>query len=559
MRDNASSFPLDDRPWIVVLDRTGQSRLVSLRQLFAEAGDLRSVVGDLPTQTFAIVRLLLAVLHRAVDGPANGRAWLALWRSPTLPTADVDAYLDEYRERLDLLHPATPFYQVADLHTASGEPPGLERLIADVPNGALYLTSRLGVGLARVTPAEAARWLVHCQAYDTSGIKSGVVGDPRVKGGRGYPIGIGWCGTLGGVLLEGTNLRETLLLNLVPEDFPYLRRGEDDAPVWERPPHGPAEERSALRGPYGLLSLYTWQSRRVRLFGDEEAVTGALIANGDKLSTEDRHHLEPMSPWRRSTSKEKELKRSPVYVPARHDYTRALWRGLEALLPASAVSASDGSPIIVPPLAQWLARARVTGYIDAGARVTTRAIGVAYGTQQSVVDEVFDDALTMTVQAFDPSSGLRDLAVDSAADADAGVRTLRTLAADLARAAGARGNTPSDAAKMAAETAYSELDQLYRRWLARLDQGTDPAVARTAWQRSVKRTLLRVGAGLVAQAGPAAWAGREVRDEKTEKTRYLCTPLADMRFHRRLRQVLPLAVSSEPQPDESHDAKEVPV
>ncbi len=556
MTRNASSFPLDDRPWILVLDQAGRRHLVSLRQLFAEAGDLRAVVGDLPTQTFAIVRLLLAVLHRAVDGPADGRAWHALWRSAALPTADIDGYLDEYRERFDLLHPATPFYQVADLHTSAGEILGLERLIADVPNGAPYLSSRLGVALTQITPAEAARWVVHCQAYDVSGIKSGVVGDPRVKGGRGYPIGTGWCGALGGVFLEGASLRETLLLNLVPADFPYLDRGNDDAPAWERQPLGPAEEPSTERGPYGLLNLYTWQSRRIRLFGDEKAITGALIANGDKLTAEDRHHLEPMTAWRRSHNKEKQLKRSPVYRPARHDQSRALWRGLEALLPATPASATDGSLILVPPLAQWLARVRVAGYVDAGARVTTRAIGVTYGTQQSVVDEIFDDALTMSIQAFDPSSGLRDLLVDSAADADAAVAALRTLAANLARAAGARGNAPADAATRAAETAFGELDHLYRRWLARLNPDTDPAGARTAWQRSAKRTVLGIGTDLVTQAGPAAWAGRDIGGEKTQ---YICAPLADMWFRRRLNRVLPLAASSQPLPAESHDAKEVPV
>jgi len=556
MTGNASSFPLDDRPWILVLDHAGRRHPVSLRQLFAEAGDLQAVVGDLPTQTLAIVRLLLAVLHRAVDGPADGRAWHTLWRSPALPTGDIGGYLDEYRERFDLLHPVTPFYQVANLHTSTGETLGLERLIADVPTGAPYLSSRLGVALTRITPAEAARWVVHCQAYDTSGIKSGAVGDPRVTGGRGYPIGTGWCGALGGVFLEGASLRETLLLNLVPADVPYLDRGDDDAPVWERQPLGPAEEPATQRGPYGLLNLYTWQSRRIRLFGDEEAITGALVANGDKLTAEDRHHLEPMTAWRRSHNKEKQFKRSPVYLPARHDHSRALWRGLEALLPATPASATDGSPILVPPLTQWLARVRVAGYVDAGARVTTRAIGVTYGTQQSVVDEIFDDALTMTIQAFDPSSGLRDLVVDSAADADAAVAALRTLAANLARAAGARGNAPTDAATRAAEAAFGELDQLYRRWLARLRPDSDPAVARTAWQRSAKRTVLGIGTDLVTQAGPAAWAGRDIGGEKTQ---YICAPLADMWFRRRLNRVLPLAASPEPLPAESHDAKEVPV
>jgi len=65
------SFDLVDRPWIEVVGRDGRVRLVSIKELFADAADLRCLGGDLPTQTFAILRLLLAILHRSVNGPAD--------------------------------------------------------------------------------------------------------------------------------------------------------------------------------------------------------------------------------------------------------------------------------------------------------------------------------------------------------------------------------------------------------------------------------------------------------------------------------------------------------
>ena len=58
-------------------------------------------------------------------------------------------------------------------------------------------------GLERISWAEAARWLVHVHAFDPSGIRSGAVGDPSVKGGKGYPIGPGWTGQVGVVIVEG--------------------------------------------------------------------------------------------------------------------------------------------------------------------------------------------------------------------------------------------------------------------------------------------------------------------------------------------------------------------
>ncbi|WP_320068178.1 type I-E CRISPR-associated protein Cse1/CasA [Micromonospora sp. RTGN7] len=551
MSDAISSFSLIGQPWIPVLDLSGRRRLVSLTELFAQAAELRAVAGELPTQTSAILRLLLAILHRAVDGPEDERAWQRLWQRSDLPANDIAGYLDEYRERFDLLHPATPFYQVAGLHTQKGDVFGLERLIADVPNNAPYLTMRLGPGLARLTQAEAAVWLIHCQAYDTSGIKSGAVGDDRVSGGRGYPIGPASCGSLGLVYLEGRTLRETLLLNLVTLDSNYLRQNpERDSPVWERDPHGPAEEDARERGPHGLLNLYTWQSRRVRLFGDQAGITGVIIANGDRIAWPNLHQQEPMSGWRRSTNQEKKLGQPLVYLPALHDHTRVLWRGLTSLLPAPTQKPGAEAPSRRPPaVSQWLARLRVRGLIDDRYRVTARAAGIVYGNQMSVVNEVYHDALTMPVQAFDSAGPLAVTIVDSAADAEAAITALRRLAVDLCRAGGGHGDRPEDppaaAGDRTAELGYAELDILFRRWLGNLGATDDPTRARIQWQTWAKGCVGRLGRDLVARSGPQAWAGRYVDQEKKK---HLSSPLADKFFHDALRRALPLAAATENPP-----------
>ncbi|TDC60494.1 type I-E CRISPR-associated protein Cse1/CasA [Micromonospora sp. KC207] len=535
----------------------GRRRLVSLTELFAQAAKLRAVAGELPTQTSAILRLLLAILHRAVDGPEDEGAWHRLWQRSDLPTADIAGYLGEYRDRFDLLHPIMPFYQVAGLHTQKNEVFGLERLIADVPNNAPYLTTRLGPGLARLTPAEAAVWLVHCQAYDTSGIKSGAVGDNRVSGGRGYPIGPASCGSLGLVYLEGRTLRETLLLNLVTLNSSYLRQDpEHDSPVWERDPHGPAEENERDRGPYGVLNLYTWQSRRIRLFGDQTGITGVVVANGDRIAWPNLHGQEPMSGWRRSANQEKKLGRSPVYLPALHDHTRALWRGLTSLLPAPAERPGADAPSRRPPaVSQWLARLRTKELIDDRYRVTARAVGVLYGSNLSVVDEVYQDALTMPVQAFDPAGPLAVTIMDSAADADTAITALRRLAADLCRAGGGYGDRaedpPAAAANRAAELGYAELDILFRRWLSGLGPADDPAQARARWQTWAKWCVGRLGRDLVARSGPQAWAGRYIDQEKKK---HVSSPLAARLFDVALRRALPLAAG----PVTSPISQEVP-
>jgi CRISPR system Cascade subunit CasA len=542
--DRKAGFSLVDEAWIPMLDLAGQRRDVSLRGLFAQAGEARMIACELPTQTFAILRLALAVLHRATGGPPGEAAWRNLWRERRLPLTDLADYLDAFRDRFDLLHPEHPFYQVTDLYAAKENTYGLERLIADVPNGMPFLTTRAGPGMASLTPAEAARWLVHCQAYDPSGIKTGAVGDPRVKGGKGYPIGVASLGALGGVHLEGATLLETLLLNLVPIAPGWQAADERDLPVWEREPQRAAEEAEATRGPYGLLSLYTWQSRRVRLFGDAGGITGAMVANGDQIEWQDRHLLEPMSVWGRSAPREQKQKRSPIYLPRPHDHSRALWRGLQTLLPAPPAAGAEAPQRLSPMVVRWLARLTLSGVVPPDFQVRTRATSVTYGTQQAVVDEVFSDALTMSVLLLGEDSALRAAAVDATADAEAAVKVLRRLADNLARAAGNRATDVGEADR-AAERAYGVLDRAFRDWLARLGPGSDPVHERGAWQRLVRRAILRLGAELVDAAGPAAWVGRTGTDRAGREV-YHSSSQADAWFRSGLAKALPMAVEPEP-------------
>lgn len=545
-------FNLITAQWILVQQQDGLVEEVSLLDLFARAHELRGVVGEVPTQTFAITRLLLAILHRALDGPSSIDDWARLWRESTLPVTEVQDYLDHFQNRFDLLSPETPFYQVADLHTKKGEFSGLERLIADVPVGEPYFTTRLGEGVERISFAEAARWVVHCQAFDPSGIKSGAVGDPRVKGGKGYPIGTGWAGMLGGILAEGRSLRETLLLHLIPYECQTAPSPENDAPVWERPPDTAAQDDDVLSReglpedddprPSGPCDLYTWQSRRIRLFHDSDGVYGVLIANGDKITPQNRHKLEPMSAWRHSPAQEKKHK-GTVYMPREHDPERSIWRGLEAILVGNTDGRQGGGAARFrrPPAFDWIADARSEGAIERNYHIRTRAIGMLYGSQSSTTAEIVDDAVSLSVVLLaDAGRELRAMAIDAVQDAERGANALGDLAADLATAAGGEGAGVRDQAR---QRAYSELDQPYRNWLASLTPETHPLEARQQWQRKARKIISQLGAQLVEQTGPAAWRGRQVEIQRggEKKTWDLNTATAEAWFRHQLREIFTMA------------------
>jgi CRISPR system Cascade subunit CasA len=370
------SFDLASRPWISVLRCDGTEDELSLHQVFAQAHGLRRVVGGLATQEFALVRLLLAVAHDALEGPAGIEEWSELWEDPDC-FAPVQGYLEEHRERFDLLHPHTPFFQTAGLRTAKDEVFSLNRIVADVPAGQPFFSARMP-DVERLSFAEAARWVVHVHAYDTSGIKTGMAGDDRVKGGKVYPLGTGWAGGLGGVFVEGLTLRETLLLNLVAADTEELDFRPDDRPAWRGAPCGPG---SAGRSATGLRDLYTWQSRRVRLHYDAEGVHGVVLGYGDPLVSRNMHRREPMTSWRRSPTQEKKLGQSPVYLPLEHDPARSAWRGIAALVADRLEEAggAEGPSRLRPRILEWVARLVTEGYLSRHSLVRARVVGVRYG------------------------------------------------------------------------------------------------------------------------------------------------------------------------------------
>ena len=341
------------------------------------------------------------------------------------------------------------------------------------------------------------------------------------------------------MLAEGRDLRETLLLNLIPDGCGGLEPTADDVPVWERPPHGPAVEREGGREPFGPLDLYTWQSRRLRLFHDGDQVTGAMIANGDKITPQNRFRHEPMTAWRRSKPQEKKLGIMPVYMPREHEPERAIWRGLGVLLPSTTLAHGSGEPAAfeAPGVFGWLATACAQGGLPASYRFRTRAVGMTYGSQQAVTDDIVDDAFAIAVVLLaETEQELGTVAVDGVSDAEAAADAVGKLAGDLAMASGGEASGPRDRAR---EVTYAQLDRPFRRWLASLDADTDPAAARAAWQREAHGIARSLGGELIAQAGPAAWRGR------THGEWHISTAEADLRFRDRLRRDLPMAYTTE--------------
>lgn len=540
------TFDLLTQPWVRVR-RGPEVSDVSLLESFAKAHEITGLAGEVPTQDAAVLRLMLAVLHRAVDRPGEViDLWSDLWSQQTLPMDLLTDYLGEFAHRFDLLDDWAPFGQVAGL-TAS-KTSGLVKVIADVPDGEPFFTSRAGAELNRMPYAEAARWVIHIHAFDVSGIKTGAIGDDRVKGGRGYPIGTGWAGRCGLVILEGENLRETLLLNLVLRKQEF--DDEPDLPVWERPPLGAGVERRHPE-PVGPADIMTWPSRRLLLHQGDGAVVDVLLSNGDPIHQRNRQGVETMAAFRRSPNQEK-VHGVPTYMPRPHDPGRALWRGLAGLLvqvQRGTSAGTDSDAELAPANVRQLADLVMAGVLAPDHPIRFRAVGMNYGTQDASIAAIYDDALVMA-PVVTSHDGLRATVLSAGSVAELGVRAVGDLAANLALAAGREGEGPRVAAR---EDAFFQVGREFGAWVAQLDSSSDIDAAAAVWQRRVYDVLTPLGQRLVDDAGQAAWVGRDVR--RGQATRRIDSALAWIWFGGALRQALPLAAAPS-NPEQKLDQEE---
>lgn len=517
-------FNLLDEPWIPVRLLDGTIADVGLLELLRRTTDIADLACELPTQSIAIQRLVLAIAYR-VAPPGDARDWARQWDDGA-PTEQMIEYLEQWRDRFYLFGGRFPFMQVADLRTAKDSVSGLEKLIADVPNGEQFFTTRHGRALACIPPSEAARWLVHAQAYDPSGIRSGAVGDSQVKGGKGYPIGPSWCGHLGLVWLKGKDLDETLVLNLIPADAAGLR-GVESSTEWGACSWEAAEPENAVRGDYSLLDpsgtprdvsiprLLTWHSRRIRLVGDSSGVTGVVLAQGDKLAPQEMRLYEPQSLWRYSTPQSKKFK-TDVYMPRKFEAGRALWRNLPGTLPT--VTTVQG--VDKQPKQEFLPSATLSFHyqldnalIEATYPKVMRiqAVGVTYGPQEATFDDIYSDELTLSVAV------MRVEREDLSAEIDRQVRLTEevardvgTLAANLARAAGESGDGAGDGARdRAKELFFSAVDTDFRTWLSQVDGHESARDAGRRWERALRQHATDIQAELVRGASSSAIIGRD--------------------------------------------------
>jgi CRISPR system Cascade subunit CasA len=301
-----SRFNLIDEKWIPVRFPDGNRTELGILETLLRSREIEAIEDPSPLVTAALLRFLLAVLYRALEGPTDIEQAKALFRKG-LPEKRITSYLNHWRDRFWLFDEKYPFGQNPNVPAQKIEP--WTKLTAEynaTSNKVLFdHTDTKNPGAKQ--PRECARWLVSTMSFS-------------IVGGRGYypspsPNAM-MCVPLGG------NLHDTLFFCLVP--YPNHEVRNADSAIWERVPELFPLRRSK-RPPTGYADVYTWPSRMILL---EDAPAGGVarvrfVAGLGFDRTPGG--VDPMQPYKADDQRGK--------LPVQFRADRGTWRDFDSLVP----------------------------------------------------------------------------------------------------------------------------------------------------------------------------------------------------------------------------------
>lgn len=497
---NDKEYNLLDEEWILAADEGGNVRGYSLTGIFEKAHELKCLSGEISTQNAAVMRLLIAVLYAVYqrpdghDGPQTSEEayglWDEIWSRGSFDSEKISQYLESYRDRFYLFHPTNPFYQVPTDRGTEYDATKLNGELSESSNKPRLFSFISGDDRGRMEYSDAARWLLHLNSFDDTSAK------PTVRG-EGLPsCGAGWVGKLGFVFMEGRNLFQTLMLNLVllsDEGLPFPI-GE---PVWER--NAPkADERTPIDTPESPVEMLTLQSRRIHLRVKDGAVVGYTLMGGDIVEKENAF-VEQMTVWRKD--------KDGNFVPLRHDPARQMWRDYQSLM----VKSLDEGNNRIPGVVRWVNSLDDRGSIDMD-HLAVSIAGVKYADKDFFVEDYVSDSLTVNRALLSEMGGGWNMRIaDTVSLTGDCVRCLKKFAFDVAEVCGLDKVGMGAAGAAIEATAYREMDLPFRRWLRSIDPAEDNIDDRMAdWLGIAESISLDIAKEELRESGNRALTGKIV-------------------------------------------------
>jgi len=371
---------LTTEPWIPVSDSQGVTRLVSLRQVFAE-GDPIQDLAVRPHERVALMRLLICIAQAALDGPADRQA-----RAAELPAA-AGCYLDKWQESFNLFHPEKPFLQFPGLNKPpkpkkpkknapappdtgddEGDTPAtkLDFALSTGNNTTLFDNAAAREDARAFSPAQLAMMLITFQCFSPGG-RIGVAQwrsvDTPGKGSSGHapcaPSAMLHAFARSSTLLD--SIRANLLSKWSVEK--NYRRASWGRPVWEQMPESFSDAPAIANATSTYLGRLMPLARAILLRADGKSL---LLANGLDYPTPPDFPAEPTASLVLKSDKS-----GHVLVGARLE--KAIWRELPSII-VKRLADDPGGPLVL-------------GELDDGASLDLW-IGALITDKASIIDTV---------------------------------------------------------------------------------------------------------------------------------------------------------------------------
>ncbi|EIK75173.1 type I-E CRISPR-associated protein Cse1/CasA [Gardnerella vaginalis] len=540
-----SRFNLLDEPWIsVIVDEKGHNKLVSMTDVFKHASEYKALAGDMKTQDFALLRVLLAALHTVFsryDIQGNSREfdsgedteddfneetmdiWREVWNSKKFPDA-VFKYLEQWHDHFYLFDDKYPFFQVlkqdVDSKNLGGKSPSeisgknINRLISESNNKIAVFSPKDNVdnNKSSLTEPQLARWIITLQSY------AGLA-DKTMFGTEKYKASKGWLFDLGGIEIIGANLFETLMLNCVlvgemqsPE--------KKQKPCWEY--SGTENIENSFYDTFidNISQLYTRWSRAIYINPDisvDKPISVSIVKLPD--INHKNSFIEPMTVWQYN----KEGENKDKYTPRKHRTEEAMWRSFGLL---TSQELYDGSvKNHKPGIMEWLNEIK---HDIAGSSISLQAISMkddgnatSWVPTDEICDTLYIDEVVVTDNADDGWVYRINNEVEYTRSAIGFI--YKQFLLDICEI---RNRSKDDATKYSAKyisQAYFLVDQPFREWLANIKPKDSMNERCTQWRNTLHNILIDEAKGMLENATLRDFTGRPSDQSEKESTKNIVT------------------------------------
>lgn len=525
-------YNLLDEDWIpVLIDESGESKKVSLIDLFENSHKYISLACDTKTQEFAVFRFLLAITqtvfsrfnylgqaydfielddrYKQIENVDEDNAeeyeevlietWQKLYEKGSFPDIVID-YLEKWRDRFYLFDDEYPFYQVCEDEISieyTNKNPGrisgknINRRISESNNKLALFSPKNEIDNNKemLKYDEIVRWLLTFQGY--TGLS-----DKTIFGEEKYKASKGWLFDIGGVYLSDNNLFVTLLINTILfDDRNYFLNKQK--PCWEYTSKEIINKKLNNTRPDNLAELYTDWSRAVNIdseINEENPFFMSVVKLPEIEHVE--LFLEPMTIWKKNNTGESKDR----YTPRKHPINQSIWRSFgNIVLP-------DEKRDITPGVIKWY-KNMISRYINHSITINTVSMqDDGNATSWVPVNEIIDTLNVNQILIIDDVDGGWVERITNTIDLTKKVvsLTFRRFLADISLI---RNYESASFVDKNVEELYFLIDAPFREWISSIDFDDSKDEKVIYWKKELKLIVEKKTEEIISQATSRDYRG----------------------------------------------------